>query len=208
MDVSSLSMILRKGIEFKDFEGNTVNIFNFLKNQGINTVRLRTWVGNDINYNKDSILKISKMARSQGLLIWLDLHYSNTWADPGNQQIPMEWHQNNIDSLIVDLVEYTRKMAEEFNPDYIQLGNEIDGGLLWPLGHINDTTNFYRICRNAVKTVKAVNSNTRIIYHISNYKKADWFFNQLQAHNINMILEAFHITRNGMEIILTASLRH
>ncbi len=82
MDVSSLSMILRKGIEFKDLNGKSVNIFNFLRNQGINTIRLRTWVGNNINYNKDSILKISRMARSQGLLIWLDLHYSNTWADP------------------------------------------------------------------------------------------------------------------------------
>ena len=63
MDVSSLSMILRKGIEFKDFDGYPVSIFNFLKNQGVNTIRLRTWVGNDVYYNKDSVLRIAKMAR-------------------------------------------------------------------------------------------------------------------------------------------------
>lgn len=185
MDVSSLSMILRKGIVFKDLDGNPVNIFNFLKKQGINTVRLRTWVGNDINYNRDSILKISKMARSQGLLMWLDLHYSNNWADPGNQEIPIEWNHNNLDSLKIQLSMYTSEMVKDFNPDYIQLGNEIDGGFLWPLGSISDTSSFYSLCRTAVSSVKSASSNTRIIYHIANYKKADWFFNQLQAHNVN-----------------------
>lgn len=119
------------------------------------------------------------------MLIWLDLHYSNTWADPGNQEIPLQWNHKNVDSLIADLKKYTSMMVKEFNPDFIQLGNEIDHGFLWPLGHINDTANFYRICRNAVNAVKAINSNTRIIYHISSYQKADWFFKELQTHQVN-----------------------
>ncbi|MEY3965925.1 MAG: hypothetical protein RL263_1094, partial [Bacteroidota bacterium] len=153
MDVSSLSMVLRSGIAFKDFNGKEIEIFEFLRAQGINTVRFRTWVG-DVNYGQDSILKLANLARSKGFLIWLDLHYSNTWADPGNQQIPVEWSSNNINNLISDVGQYTKNMMEIFEPDFMQLGNEIDGGMLWPLGRISDTANFYALCREAVKQTR------------------------------------------------------
>jgi len=110
MDVSSLSMVLRQGEIFKDEKGNPVTIFPFLKSKGINSLRFRVWVGNDPNYQSDSILKLVNLARKEGLLIWIDLHYSNTWADPGNQQIPKEWDQSNLKNLGADLKSYTERM--------------------------------------------------------------------------------------------------
>lgn len=183
MDVSSLSMVLRSGTVFKDFNGKEIEIFEFLRAQGINTVRFRTWVG-DVNYGQDSILKLANLARSKGFLIWLDLHYSNTWADPGNQQIPVEWSSNNINNLISDVGQYTKNMMQIFEPDFMQLGNEIDGGMLWPLGRISDTANFYSLCREAVKQTRLSNPKTKIIFHISNYKNADWFFSRLKQHGV------------------------
>ncbi len=185
MDVSSLAMILRKGVIFKNNEGKDVSIFDYLRKSGINTIRLRTWVGSDPNYNTDTIYKLAQLARKSKLLIWLDLHYSNTWADPGNQKIPQEWNSQDFELLKNDLSAYTRELMSKFQPDFIQLGNEIDGGMLWPVGVISDTANFYGLCREAVKQTRAVKPSTRIIFHISSYHNADWFFSQLNNHNID-----------------------
>ncbi len=184
MDVSSLSMILRNNIIFRNAAGEATDIFELLKQSGINTIRLRTWVGNDVNYGADSIFRISELARKKGLLIWLDLHYSNTWADPGNQQIPIEWNSQDYDILKTEFSQYTFKMVEKFQPDFIQIGNEIDGGFLWPIGRVADTAKFYGLCREAVAQVKRNNPNTRIIFHVSSYKNADWFFNELNNHSV------------------------
>ena len=185
MDVSSLSMVLRQGEIFKDEKGNPVTIFPFLKSKGINSLRFRVWVGNDPNYQSDSILKLVNLARKEGLLIWIDLHYSNTWADPGNQQIPKEWDQSNLKNLGADLKSYTERMLQTFNPDMIQLGNEIDGGFLWPKARISDTSAFYSLLRLVSKTTRDFNAQIPIMYHISNYQKADYFYNELDAHGVN-----------------------
>ncbi len=185
MDVSSLAMILRKGVDFRNHEGKIVDIFEYLRQSGINTIRLRTWVGSDPNNNSDTIYKIAQLARKSKLLVWLDLHYSNTWADPGNQKIPQEWNSQDFDLLRNDLSDYTREMLNKFQPDFIQLGNEIDGGMLWPVAVISDTAKFYGLCREAVKQTRITSPKTRIIYHISSYKNADWFFNQLNNHGVD-----------------------
>jgi len=184
MDVSSLSMILREEIIFRNTLGEPKQIFDLLKESGINTIRLRTWVGDDKNYCADSIFRIAEMGRKHGMLIWLDLHYSNTWADPANQQIPQEWNGQNYDILKSDFSQYTLYMVEKFQPDFIQIGNEIDGGFLWPMGRVSDTAKFYGLCREAATIVKKNNPNTRIIFHISNYKNADWFFKELNNHSV------------------------
>ena len=63
MDVSSLTKILRNGEIFKDSSGKAVLIFPFLKQQGINTLRFRVWVGMHPDYQADTILKLVQLAR-------------------------------------------------------------------------------------------------------------------------------------------------
>ena len=185
MDVSSLTKILRNGEIFKDSSGKAVLIFPFLKQQGINTLRFRVWVGTHPDYQADTILKLVQLARKSGFNIWIDLHYSNTWADPGNQEIPAEWSQTNLASLNSQLKTYTQQMMRLFNPDIMQIGNEIEGGFLWPLGRSSDTAAFYSLLRTASKAVRQENPRTPILLHISNYKRADYFFSEVQQHGID-----------------------
>ena len=63
--------------------------------------------------------------------VWITVHYSDTSADPGTQTKPTAWVK---DSVYV----YTKKVVSEMNPDFIQIGNEINGGLLWPDGKGNN----------------------------------------------------------------------
>ena len=185
MDVSSLTKVLRNGEIFKDSSGKAVRIFPFLRSQGINTVRFRVWVGNHRDYQADTILKLVNLARKSGLNIWIDLHYSNTWADPGNQEIPIEWSRTDLGTLKTQLRSYTQQMMRLFNPDIMQIGNEIDGGFLWPIGRLSDTGSFYSLIRSAANTVRMENYNTKILIHIANYKTANKFFKNAIKHGID-----------------------
>lgn len=185
MDVSSLSSVLRNGTIFKDSSGKPVEIFRFLKENGLNTLRFRVWVGDHPDYQADSILNLVHQARAAGHLIWIDLHYSHTWADPGNQEIPNTWNRNSKEALNVDLQQYTREMMAKFEPDIIQVGNEIDNGFLWPIGRFSDSSAFYYLLRNACKTVRESNPNVSILLHISNYQRADYFYAEALKRDID-----------------------
>lgn len=86
VDWSSTLMLENSGKSFKTTTGVTQPFEKILKASGVNTVRQRLWVNpTDGNYNLDYNLKLGKRAIAAGLNVYLDLHYSDTWADPANQ---------------------------------------------------------------------------------------------------------------------------
>ena len=70
--------------------------------------------------------------------VWITVHYSDTWADPGTQTKPAAWASASFAQLKESVYEYTKIVVSEMNPDFIQKGNEINGGLLWPDGKGNN----------------------------------------------------------------------
>ena len=121
---------------------------------GINAVRLRLWVNPspnttspwptdnpDYTYaNLSNVGALASRARAANLSFWLDLHYSDTWADPGHQSQPAAWQGSSFDDLVSRVAEYTRAsvaalVARGTPPAVVQVGNEITKGLLWaPVG--------------------------------------------------------------------------
>lgn len=56
---------------------------------GVNIVHQRVWVNpSDGNYNLNYNIALAKRAKAAGLDVYLDLYYSDTWADPAHQKIP------------------------------------------------------------------------------------------------------------------------
>ena len=72
----------------------------------------------------------------------LDFHYSDYWADPGKQYKPDAWRGLSFEELKKALYDYTKKVMQELKdqgtaPDMVQVGNEINHGMVWPDGNIS-----------------------------------------------------------------------
>lgn len=86
VDWSSVVVEEQAGRSYKTTSGQTKPLESILKESGVNTVRQRIWVNpSDGNYNLAYNLQIAKRAKAAGLGIYLNLHYSDTWADPAHQ---------------------------------------------------------------------------------------------------------------------------
>jgi arabinogalactan endo-1,4-beta-galactosidase len=111
---------------------------------GWNAFRLRVFVSpvrNAPNNSLENTLPLAKAIRDAGGTFMLDIHYSDTWADPGHQETPLAWRDLDAAGMEKQVEEYTREVISQFRaagamPDMVQVGNEITAGLLWPLGRL------------------------------------------------------------------------
>lgn len=86
VDISSLLVTEKNGITYKTTSGQTQPFETILRSSGVNAARQRIWVNpSDGNYNLDYNVRLAKRMRAAGMSIYLDLHFSDTWADPGKQ---------------------------------------------------------------------------------------------------------------------------
>ena len=108
-----------------------INFINALIQNGVNTIRLRLWVNPaDESSSLEEVKEFSNELRSRGFKIWITPHFSDTWAHPGQQQIPSNWESLSFEELKNQLYAHTYQIMNEINPDYIQIGNEINTGIL------------------------------------------------------------------------------
>lgn len=86
VDISSLIVEENSGVSYKNSAGTTQVLEKIVSDAGINSVRQRVWVNpSDGNYNLDYNVKLAKRVQAQGMSTYLDLHFSDTWADPNTQ---------------------------------------------------------------------------------------------------------------------------
>merc|ERR1711879_765621 len=104
--------------------------------------------------------------------ILLDIFYSNWWADPGQNWAPAEWFNQDVNTLENTVYNYTRDVlnqmaAEGVLPNMVQVGNEVNPGMLWNLGNISDNGwgNFVRFTNSGYDAVKSVSNNIPVIIH-------------------------------------------
>ena len=69
----------------------------------------------------------------------LDFHYSDFWVDPGKQNVPKAWQDLTFEEMNTALYDYTKNVLSEMKqldvyPDMVQIGNELNSGMLWPYG--------------------------------------------------------------------------
>ena len=87
--------------------------------------------------------------------VWLTVHYSDTWADPGNQTKPVAWQNLNFSDLKSAVSVYTTQVVTEIKPEIIQIGNETNDGFLWPEGKLStNETQYLELTNTAISSVK------------------------------------------------------
>ncbi|EIW61652.1 arabinogalactan endo-1,4-beta-galactosidase [Trametes versicolor FP-101664 SS1] len=169
-DISSLAIVEKAGIKYTD--GGKVTPFEtIIHNHGANTVRIRVWTAGD--YNLQYGLALAKRVKAAGLTLVVDLHYSDTWADPGHQSIPSGW-PTDLDGLNTQIWQYTKDVVTSFSSqgtpiDILQVGNEINGGFLWPVGQISSKgiNPVSQLLHSAINGAKAA-GNPKILIHLAN----------------------------------------
>ena len=136
-DVSGVTELEAKGYSFADSSGATGDVFRILHDMGVNAVRLRVWVDPAGGWcgKADTVAK-AKRAAALGMDVMLDFHYSDSWADPGKQPIPAAWRGKAADEVARLLEAHTRDVlsavkAAGVEVKWVQIGNEIAGGMLW-----------------------------------------------------------------------------
>ena len=147
-DVSTLKEMEDAGYVFKGFDGKPGDAMALLHEQGFNYIRLRIWVdpydanGNTYGGGTNDLpttLYLAQKAKDNGMKFLLDFHYSDFWTDPGKQFKPKAWADLSFEDLKKAVYEYSRDTIKAFGdkglmPDMVQIGNELNGGMLWPDG--------------------------------------------------------------------------
>ncbi len=183
-DLSKLPEIEEVGTIFYNSNGKTEDVLKIFKDNGLNTVRLRLWVHPAGTHSSlQEVIAFSKRIHAAGLKVWLDLHYSDTWADPGHQTKPATWENLNLQHLEDSVYAYTLHVVKVIRPEYVQVGNELNHGFLWDDGRISHPAQFAELLQKGTSAVRKADTSIRIIMHYAGYKGADWFFNILKSYH-------------------------
>ncbi|MCX8020947.1 MAG: arabinogalactan endo-1,4-beta-galactosidase [Chitinophagaceae bacterium] len=189
-DVSWITEMEASGISFYNPNGVREDCFMILKNLGFNAIRLRVWVNPAEPWNRTpDVIQKAIRAKNAGMKLMIDFHYSDTWADPGKQFKPAAWSSLSFPALREALYQHTVDVltslkSNGITPDWVQIGNETNDGMLWPEGraslHMNQ---FAALINRGYDAVKAVDSTIKVIVHLSNgYDNAlyRWIFDGLK----------------------------
>ncbi len=174
-DLSFLKHVEDGGAVFRD-GGQVKPGLQIFKDHGYNWVRLRlfhtpTALPNNLGYTIAS----AKQAKQFGFKLLLDLHYSDTWADPAKQLVPVAWNAKSHVALAQAVFEYTRDTIAAFRdagvlPDMVQVGNEVSMGMLWPDGKLPESWDkFVDLVRAGTSGIDAGRGNgvrPRIMIHL------------------------------------------
>lgn len=194
-DISWITEQETAGVRFYNSAGAQKDIFAILKEQGMNSIRLRVWVNPTDGWNnKADLLAKALRAKAAGMRIMIDFHYSDSWADPGQQYTPAAWVNDDINSLKTKVYNHTVDVlstlkANGIIPEWVQVGNETNNGMLWPLGKAStNMANFAALVQSGYTAVKSIDSSIKVIVHISNgfdNSLFRWIFDGLKANNAN-----------------------
>jgi arabinogalactan endo-1,4-beta-galactosidase len=173
-DIGWLSQMEADGTPFYDANGNAADCLKTLKSEGINAIRLRVWVNPSGGWcGKDDVVKMAKRAVVMGFRIMIDFHYSDNWADPQHQPKPAAWRDHNIVQLQKDVYDHTFDVLTTLKqagitPQWVQIGNEITYGMLWPEGKTPRMADLVGLINQGYNAVKAVDPNMAVVIHLNN----------------------------------------
>lgn len=202
VDISDYPRISEHSTAYYTADGQEKNLLEILQNNGINTVRLRLWLDPADGFSGlEEVRTFSEELKAMGFHIWLTLHYSDTWADPSQQIMPQRWNQVPIEALSDSVYAYTAQVVQEIHPQYIQIGNEINNGLLHPVGDIHThPAQCIELLQSAAQAVRDTDSDCQIMIHFAGIDDASWFFEQMQWVDYDIIGLSYYPIWHGKSL--------
>jgi arabinogalactan endo-1,4-beta-galactosidase len=201
-DISSYPEIEKDGGNFFNAQGYVENLIDILKRAGINTIRVRLWV-DPLNGHStlQEVSDLNSLAKSKGFRTLISIHYSDSWADPGQQQTPARWIGLPFQQLKDSVEAYTYKVASILRPDYLQLGNEINNGFLHPAGSLSSgSQSFVTLLQTCAQAARQASPQTQLVLHYAGYRGADWFFQEISKVDYDLIGLSYYPRWHGKSI--------
>ncbi|TPG35428.1 arabinogalactan endo-1,4-beta-galactosidase [Flavobacterium pectinovorum] len=196
-DVGWLPQMEATGYKFYDADGSEKDCLQLLKDRGINTIRLRVWVNpNDDkasgHCSPQETVVMAVRAQKMGMRIMIDFHYSDSWADPGKQNKPAAWVKHSFPELLTDVYQHTYDVLQLLKkagvtPEWVQVGNEIPGGMLWPEGSTDNFSQLAQLLDKGYEATKAIDPKIKVIVHLDEGNKSEkfrWFFDKATENKV------------------------
>ncbi len=206
------------------YDGKPSSELAILAKNGWNAFRLRVFVSPVREAPDNTVgaaIPLAKKIKELGAVFLLDMHFSDTWADPQHQEIPIAWRGLNYDSLKIEWETYAYDTIKRLKdagamPDWVQIGNEITRGVAWPIAQLKepgstifnppkpyDAAKQWRRLAGLLKAgirgvMKAAGKTPPLIaIHIDqggNWKITKWFFDHLNEEGVHydIIAESFY----------------
>lgn len=193
-DISWVTEMEKDGVKFYNAAGEERECTTLMKELGFNSIRLRVWVDPDGGWcGAEDVLVKAKRAQALGMRIMMDFHYSDSWADPSKQNVPEAWKGYDVAGLAEAVGDHTSGVLgllkdNGVDVEWVQVGNEVNSGMLWPHGKVQDRTHesFVKFLNAGYEAVKNTYPKAKVVVHLSNGHDAglfDWFFNLMKLGN-------------------------
>jgi len=194
-DISWLPQMEATGYKFYSDSGKVEDCFKVLRDHGINSIRLRTWVNpsnskTDGHCSKDETVAMAVRAKQWGMRVMIDFHYSDSWADPSKQVKPKAWEGLSFDQLQQALYDYTVEVMTALktagvSPEWVQVGNETPSGMIYPEGSTNNWPQLVKLINKGYDAIKAVSPTSKVILHVdqgNNNARFRWWFDAARTN--------------------------
>ena len=183
MDVSSVIAEERSGVKYYNFAGEEQDLLQTLAENGVTHIRVRVWNNPYDNQGRgygggnndiDTAVEIGKRAAKYGMKLIVDFHYSDFWADPGKQMVPLAWKDMDIETKTQAAYEYTRDCLRKLKDagvavGMVQVGNETNGALCGETVWFN----IQYIMQAGARATREVYPDALVAVHFANPEKAD-----------------------------------
>ncbi|SDL06286.1 arabinogalactan endo-1,4-beta-galactosidase [Catalinimonas alkaloidigena] len=228
VDLSYVNQILDHGGTYRD-SGEVRSPYRIFKDHGANLARFRLWhqptwtrdvygsAGTQLYNDLADVTEAIRLAKAQGMAINLDFHYSDTWTDPGKNQVPAAWRDiTSLDVLADSIYQYTYQTLQHLAqrglmPEMVQIGNEINCGFYFteaPAGlpkasvcqepaHWQALGQLLNAGIRAVREVaKSTDVQPQILLHVADPKNITWWFDNVtttgQVHDFDVLGFSFY----------------
>lgn len=203
-DMSYLPLIESEGTVFYNNQLVAEDALQTLKKSGCNTIRIRLWHSpSDHHSGFNEVKLLAQRVKSLGMKVWLTVHYSDTWADPGQQSKPSAWNNLSFNQLKSQFEQYTQQIVAQIHPDIIQIGNEINNGFVFPEGNLtNNESQFLSLLASASNVIRTQSPSTKIMLHYAGIQGASWFFSKTVAIDYDYIGLSYYPVWHGTDLNL------
>ncbi len=189
-DISWVTQLESEGYIFYNSAGEPRECTRLMKELGMDAIRLRVWVNPTDGWcGKDDVLVKARRAKALGMRLMIDFHYSDSWADPGKQNIPSAWLDADVEDMQRLVGEHTKEVlhalkAEGIAVEWVQVGNETSNGMLCPMGQCDISPANYAALHNAgYRAVKSIYPEAKVVVHLHNgFDKGlyEWLLGELE----------------------------
>jgi arabinogalactan endo-1,4-beta-galactosidase len=184
--------------------GQLKSVEQILKDHGFNFIRIDTFIdsGKSGGYaatmpeafrDLAHTIKLAQRVKRIGMGFLLDLHYSQTWTNPGAQGTPSAWSGLALAALETAVYDYTKDAMTQLKaagamPDMVQIGNEITSGMLWDTGkNTSSFVNFARLLKAGIRAVRETDPAISVMLHIdkcNNTETSRWWLDGVIAQGV------------------------